>query len=220
MILKLSGNAPRAGLLTALLTVLVTTSSPALAHHAMDGAVPTTMLQGLLSGLAHPVIGFDHLAFVVAAGVAAALSTVRFLAPAVFVGATVAGCLLALGTGSFAYTEILVAASVALIGAILLTGRDVPASLLLALLGGAGMAHGFAYAGSIIGAEATPLGAYLTGFAVVQYVLAMAAAWITRDIWRAASEVALQPRLAGAVVAGVGATLLIEHVEKLVFPGL
>ena len=38
---------------------------PAFAHHAMDGQMPTSFAQGLLSGLAHPVIGPDHLAFII-----------------------------------------------------------------------------------------------------------------------------------------------------------
>lgn len=42
---------------------------PAFAHHAMDGKMPVTFLQGLLSGLGHPIIGFDHLAAVVGVGV-------------------------------------------------------------------------------------------------------------------------------------------------------
>ena len=36
------------------------------AHHAMDSALPGNLLQGFVSGLAHPVIGLDHLLFVIA----------------------------------------------------------------------------------------------------------------------------------------------------------
>ena len=39
---------------------------PALAHHALGGRIPSNFFEGFLSGLAHPVIGLDHLAFVVA----------------------------------------------------------------------------------------------------------------------------------------------------------
>ena len=39
---------------------------PALAHHVMGGHMPVTFADGLLSGLAHPIIGFDHFAAVVA----------------------------------------------------------------------------------------------------------------------------------------------------------
>ena len=46
-------------------------ATPALAHHPMGGEVPQTFWHGLLSGFGHPVIGIDHLAFVVAIGLAA-----------------------------------------------------------------------------------------------------------------------------------------------------
>lgn len=47
-------------------------AGPAWAHHAMGGEVPGTFAEGLLSGLAHPVIGLDHLAFILAVGLIAA----------------------------------------------------------------------------------------------------------------------------------------------------
>ena len=43
------------------------------AHHFMEDQLPQTFVQGLLSGLAHPVIGLDHLAFIIATGFLLAL---------------------------------------------------------------------------------------------------------------------------------------------------
>ena len=40
------------------------------AHHPMGGATPGNLFEGLASGLAHPVIGLDHLLFILAVGVA------------------------------------------------------------------------------------------------------------------------------------------------------
>jgi urease accessory protein len=48
-------------------------ATPAMAHHAMGGEMPTTLAQGLLSGLAHPVIGVDHLVVIVAIGLFAGI---------------------------------------------------------------------------------------------------------------------------------------------------
>ena len=44
---------------------------PALAHHPLDGRLPANLFEGLLSGFGHPVIGLDHLAFVLASGLIA-----------------------------------------------------------------------------------------------------------------------------------------------------
>jgi urease accessory protein len=46
---------PKTRLLALTLAGLVA-ATPALAHHAMDGQTPSTFVQGLLSGLGHPVI--------------------------------------------------------------------------------------------------------------------------------------------------------------------
>lgn len=50
---------------------------PAFAHHPLNGAPMTTFADGLLSGVGHPVLGFDHLFFVIAVGVAAVLAGAR-----------------------------------------------------------------------------------------------------------------------------------------------
>ncbi len=44
------------------------------AHHAMGGQTPVNALEGLISGMAHPVIGLDHLSFIVAVGLLASVS--------------------------------------------------------------------------------------------------------------------------------------------------
>ena len=74
----------------AVLTFLSTTLS-AFAHHVMDGATPATFVEGLLSGLGHPVIGPDHLAFLLAIGVAVGVGGPNLALPALFVVASAIG---------------------------------------------------------------------------------------------------------------------------------
>ena len=50
------------------LAALSLSSGTAFAHHAMDYQMPQTFVQGLLSGFGHPIIGPDHLAFILAIG--------------------------------------------------------------------------------------------------------------------------------------------------------
>lgn len=203
------------------LAAVAASSSLALAHHPMGGAMPDTLMSGLLSGLGHPVIGLDHLAFVVAAGIGAALAGSTIVLPALFIAATVAGCLLmAVGGVALPAAEYVIAASVAAIGLMLMSGVQFGAAAFGALFALAGLFHGGAYAEAVIGAEPTPLVAYLVGFALIQFAIMAAAAWATGRVATGEVQVATHPRLAGAVVAGVGATFLVEHVEKLVFAGL
>ena len=82
----------------ALFSVLAFTAfasaAPALAHHPLGGSLPTNFWHGFLSGIGHPVIGIDHLAFIIAVGIASAFLKDRYLMPAVFIAATVVGCLI------------------------------------------------------------------------------------------------------------------------------
>ena len=49
---------------------LLATAGTASAHHLMGGKTPSTFADGILSGIGHPIIGPDHLAFLVALGIA------------------------------------------------------------------------------------------------------------------------------------------------------
>ena len=160
---------------------------PAAAHHPMGGAMPETLWQGFASGIGHPVIGLDHLAFLVAAGVLAAAlprsSALRVLAS--FLIASMAGVALHLAGIGLGPTEALVAASILIAGLALLMTRRVSAGALLAGFALAGLFHGHAFAEAVIGAEATPIIAYLAGLAVIQGALMLGAMALAREASRA-----------------------------------
>jgi urease accessory protein len=149
---------------------------PALAHHPMGGAVPATLWEGFASGIGHPVIGPDHLAFLLAAGVLAATLPARrgLLAILAFVAGGFAGSLAHVAGIGFGPVEALVALSLVAAGLALLW-RGVPAALLPAAFVLAGLVHGHAFAEAIIGAEPTPLVAYLGALAMMQAGVAIVA---------------------------------------------
>lgn len=192
----------------------------ALAHHAMGGEVPQTFAQGLLSGIGHPIIGIDHFAFVVAVGVAAVLAGKLWALTAAFVIGAFAGCLVHLAGFTLPMAELVIAASVLLLGAIIASNREVSAMALGTLFVGAGLFHGWAYGESIFGAEQTPLIAYLAGFTLIQLAIAIVAGlvglWMLQDRVKSRTNV----RIAGAVVAGIGLALFVGHIEGLMFPGV
>lgn len=181
--------------------------APASAHHAMGGEMPSTFSQGLLSGLGHPVIGLDHLAFLIAVGVAVGVGGLSLALPIAFVAASALGVAFHVYEFSLPGVELLVAASVVLIGALVASGRALPLAAWGALFGLAGIFHGYAYGESIVGAEAAPLWAYLLGLVVIQSALSVGVALITRRAGEGVTAVA--PRLAGAVVVGVGLAALL-----------
>jgi len=166
---------------------------PALAHHAMDGEMPSTFAQGLISGLAHPVIGLDHLAAVVGVGVLAAVLARGFAPALAFIAAMIGGVALHLMRTDVPAAELLVGLSTVAIG-LMVAFRLVPgAALLTALFAAAGIVHGYALGESMVGAEPTPLGAYLAGLLVVQSLIA-ALSWAAA---RAFADRPAVPRAAG-----------------------
>lgn len=192
-------------------------ASQTLAHHAMGGEAPTTVMTGLISGIAHPVIGIDHFAFLIAMGIAAAYTARPRIVPLAFVFTTAAGCLLFVSGLILPGVELVVAASVVAVGALVVAGRSLKTAPLLALVVVTGLAHGMAYGGAIVGAESTPLLAYLAGFIMVQTAIALTAGSLARRYADTDNAPALQPRLAGAVAAGIGFAILVENLEGLLF---
>jgi urease accessory protein len=198
-----------------LLPLAVVAATPAFAHHPMGGEAPQTLFHGLLSGLAHPVIGLDHLAFVVLIGLAAALAGRSLAGPFAFVGATLVGTGLHLIGWELPLAELLITGSVVLLGALLVTGRQVAGPVALGGFTMAGIFHGWAYGEAVVGSTSMPLVAYLVGFAAIQLAIAAGVALVMGKAV-AAGRNPVQARLAAAVCAGIGFAFLFENVEGLI----
>lgn len=151
---------------------------PAAAHHAMEGKTPTNFFEGFLSGLAHPVIGLDHLAFVVAIGLLSVKQVRGALIPLFFVIAAMLGTGLHVMSIDLPLTEIAIAISVIALGVLLSLGKQFGFPILAGLSAIAGLFHGYAYGEAIVGAEMAPLVAYLMGFTAIQYAIAFSAFWL------------------------------------------
>jgi urease accessory protein len=178
------------------------------AHHLMGGKTPDTFLQGMLSGLGHPMIGVDHLAFIVAMGVAIGVAGLSLVIPALFIVASGIGVVLHVRGITLPSVEFVVATTVLVVGVAVASGRMSRTGGWnvgwVALFAAAGLFHGYAFGESIFGAEPTPIAAYLTGLVIVQSALATGTALVARRF----SASAVEPRLAGAAVAGIGLAIL------------
>ena len=149
--------------------------APAFAHHPMGGETPVTFLQGLLSGIGHPVIGIDHLAAIVGAGLLVALAQ-RGVAPLLaFSAALIAGVGLHLSGANLPISELLVGLSTIVIGVLVLLRQSMRPAAAASLFAVVGLLHGYALGESIVGAEPAPLVAYLVGLLMIQTAIAFAA---------------------------------------------
>ena len=192
---------------TSLVAALSLFATSAFAHHVMGGKTPATFIEGLLSGIGHPVIGPDHLAFLLAVGIAVGIGGLNLALPTLFVIGSAIGVMLHVNGINLPGAEIIVACSVLLAGFLLARGRMLSVGWWAALFAVGGLFHGYAFGESIFGAERSPLYAYLLGLILIQSALTIGIALFVR--WRAGGISELAPRLAGAVIIGVGLTVLI-----------
>lgn len=190
------------------LAVGVMLALPAGAHHATGGRIPSNGWEGLMSGLAHPILGLDHFALVVAAGLIAALHRRGALIPIAFVTASLVGTGIHLLSWDLPAPQLLISLSVVAFG-VLLIARQLRLTIVVALAAASGIFHGYAYGESIVGAEMTPLSAYLLGLALIQLAVALSTQWLVHTLLRPPSTVVrVTLRLAGCAVGCVGLAYL------------
>ena len=179
---RFEGNTMKKIVVTGL--AVAASASPAFAHHVMDGKTPATFFEGLFSGLGHPVIEVPHFVAILLVGVVAARLAVGLMPIAAFVIGSFVGTLIIGVLAGWPVDETWVIASIATVAALLLLHGH--RWLLAAILFAIGAVHGTAFAEAIIGAEPTPLAAYLLGLAVVEFTIAGAAYFATAKLGRTA----------------------------------
>jgi len=191
-------------------------ASPAFAHHPLEGLPMETFAHGVMSGIGHPVLGFDHLFFVAAMGVAALFTANRLLTPAAYIGAMLVGCGLMYAGIAMPAAEIMIVASLLVLGGIILSGKGLSTTSALLVFALFGLFHGSAFGEAVAGDEGTTGGAvlvgYLIGLGVIQYLIAIGAGWAAQKLG-ATNPAAINARLGGAMVAGIGLFLALEVIE-------
>ncbi|MEL6580524.1 MAG: HupE/UreJ family protein [Cyanobacteria bacterium J06621_12] len=184
-------------------------STPALAHHPNGGEIPGNFVAGFFSGIGHPVIGIDHLIFVIAIGLLASLrNKLGLILPTAFVIATAIGTGIHLQSVDLPGAELIISASVLIMGIFLAQKNQVNLALITIAAAIAGIFHGYAYGESIIGAETMALGAYLLGFCSIQLAISAIAFYLGQKVINQPRKSALLLRFAGFTVCGVGFAFL------------
>ena len=199
---------------------LVAFATPVLAHHPLNGLPMETFTHGVLSGVGHPLLGFDHLFFVIAVGIAALYTGFARLAPAAYIAAMVIGCLMMSFGAGLPVKEVVIGLSLLVVGGIVLSGRALGLVSAMVLFAGFGLFHGSAFGDSIVAQEAgvssQVLIGYLLGLGVLQYAIALGAGYVVKHVMQATEASAINARLAGALVAGIGVYLTLENFEGFV----
>lgn len=186
------------------LALLIALPLAASAHTGVDGGVH----HGFAAGFLHPLTGADHLAAMVAVGLWSALTARRawpdlLWAPLGFAVMLLAGALAGLAGVHLPAVEPMIAASLLVLGLLVVTQRRLPGLAAASLVGMFAVFHGAAHGQELAGESgaALTLGGMLAA-TVLLHVAGIAIGWTLRHSHRWA------PRLAGAVVAIFGVALL------------
>lgn len=137
---------------------LMTTLASAQAHTG-HGA------EGFVTGIIHPFLGLDHLLAMVAVGIWSVVmlpKAHRLAGPALFVAMLLVGALVALTGVALPNIEPGVAASVAVLGALLLLARRIGLITGLALIAVAALLHGYAHGSELTAGQS--FANYAAGF--------------------------------------------------------
>jgi len=183
-------------LLTLIPASLLLVAPAAQAHHVMELLhLQPTPLTGLLSGMAHPVLGPDHLVFLLALSLVGLGHRSAWMLALLVTG--LAGSLLGLLMPGLPGAEPLVSATLILEALVLLARW--PVGLLLPAFG----LHGYALSSSVLGWTQGPLVTYLGGLFLAEGLLLLLALTVLRRLAAPGGE-GLR-RLLGGVLIGCGA---------------
>ena len=172
--------------------------------------MPTTILEGLQSGLTHPVVGLDHLAFILVLGVVAALMRAGIPLILAFIATAAIGTYIRAVNFDFPFVEQLVALSVVVAGLLVALGLGAKQPIWLLFAAVAGLLHGYAFGETVLGADGPVIAAYMVGVAVVCSVIALGVMLLASKVL-ALSDARWGPlRLAGALVAILGIYLFAQ----------
>lgn len=181
---------------TALAAGALLLATPVLAHPGHEVAT-------LISGLAHPVMGLDHLLAMVAVGLLAARQhgRMRWMLPTSFVAAMLAGAgLSALGFGLPA-VETGIAVSVLILGLLIASLARLPAAMSLLMVATFALFHGHAHHAEM--GDGSML-AFTTGFASATALLHLTGFLIARTIPTTRGGRVLTTAIGGAMAAAGG----------------
>jgi urease accessory protein len=180
------------------------------AHMLIGEKIPHSHLQGFFSGLAHPLTGLDHLAFVIAIGLLSLRLSRGMVLPAFFLLAALAGMGLHMMYVNLPGSEMAVAISVMLSGLLLVLPIRIPLLGMACMVGLAGIAHGYAYNEPMAGAGGQTTGLFLTGLIGMQLALVLIIRSLGKKVFvsQAAYSETFQ-RVLGLGVGSVGLMFLV-----------
>ena len=160
-------------------------------------------LGGFLSGIVHPVLGYDHLLAMLSVGIISAQIGGRAIwtVPATFVSVMAVGGVLGLINIGLNVTELGIAVSLVILGLVIAAERKIPTLIVMIGVGFFAIFHGYAH-GTEMPDTAEPF-LYALGFLVGTALIHIAGV-VIGDISRHYERGKVALRVGGALIALVG----------------
>ena len=186
--------------LKSFLMALLFAAIPGVAY-AHDGT--NLGLGGFLSGIVHPVLGYDHLLAMLSVGIISAQIGGRAIwtVPATFVSVMAVGGVLGLINIGLNVTELGIAVSLVILGLVIAAERKIPTLIVMIGVGFFAIFHGYAH-GAEMPDTAEPF-LYALGFLVGTALIHIAGV-VIGDISRHYERGKVALRVGGAMIALVG----------------
>ena len=196
---------------------------PCYSHHPLMGENMVTFNHGILSGIGHPILGFDHLIFIIGLGILSILVGKTLIGSLAFIIGTFLGIFLITFGLNFPLTELMVCFSLIFIGAYIFSDKTFNNTFFISLLSFLGLFHGLAFGDPLItndGLNASVVYGYLIGLFFTIGAISLFAGrlfvFFTKKI-DLNSEVV---KISGGVVAGSGTILVLENLEGMLFAAI
>ena len=126
-----------------LYSILLILPSFVFAHHPLNGGLMDTFYDGLLSGIGHPILGLDHLIFIIGVGLISFISRKFINFSFAFIGGTFLGLFSIIFGLYLPFYEIIISCSLLLLGYLILKGKNPAFKGFLFIF--FGVFHGWAY---------------------------------------------------------------------------
>ena len=183
------------------LLVVFCISTPAYAHEMADGG-------GFLSGLSHPVLGFDHLLAMLSVGILSAQMGGRAIwtVPATFVAVMFVGGVMGMQGIPLFSVELGIAVSVFALGVTICVDKKLPALIAMLFVGFFAVFHGYAH-GIEMPYLAEPA-LYVSGFLLGTIAIHIAGV-IIGSFFGKLSQGDQKLKYLGAAIGGIGFHLIM-----------
>ena len=179
--------------------LFISICNPVFAHHpfGMGESSSLTSWQGFISGIGHPLLGPDHLLFILAISLIGLRFPKKWILPLLgfgLIGSAVAQ-IFSLPEFMIPYAEALVSLSLVVESLIIL--GYLPSALLLPMIS----LHGYLIGGAIVGAEQSPLLSYFLGIFIGQGSLLLIVLYLSEHI----GKIFKNKNLVSGILIGIGA---------------